>query len=166
MQKKRKKNAKKTQKHAKNWRCFLIFHFLFFLRLARGPVFFSVFSCYFFVFFSWSFFPFCVGVLFGPEDPKSNVSYSVFLQEYFADMFSRNSEKPGLEKCGNTSDKAWQPEENKRRNKKQHPQIVKKKRKNSRKKTRKKQEKITKTEHKKKHEKNTKQLKSTILASG
>ena len=105
-------------------------------------------------------FPFCVGVLFGPEDPKSNVSYSVFLQECFADMFSRNSEKPGLEKCGNTSDKAWQPEENKRRNKKQHPQIVKKKRKNSRKKTQKKQEKITKTEHKKKHEKNTKKTRN------
>jgi len=64
-----------------------------------------------------------------------------------------------LEKCGNTSDKAWQPEENKRRNKKQHPQIVKKKRKNSRKKkTRKNHENGTRI--------NTKQLKSTILASG
>jgi hypothetical protein len=53
-------------------------------------------------------------------------------------MFSRNIEKPGLEKCGNTPpDKAWQPEENKRQNKKKHPQTVKNKRKNNRKKNRK-----------------------------
>ena len=141
---------------------------MFLLRLDRGgPVFFLIFFVLFFRIFSVVVFPFCVGVLFssyffrvhlpllhwGPEDPKSNVSYSVFLQECFADMFSRNSEKPGLEKCSNTSDKAWQPEENKRRNKRQHPQIVKKKRKNSREKTQKKQEKITKTEHEKNRKK-------------
>ena len=129
---------KKCPKKRKKLEVFLDFPiFCFILRLVRGGlVFFAFFSCYFFAFFSWSFFPsglgscflpisfvfifpFCVGVLFGPEDPKSNVSYSVFLQECFEDMFSRNIEKSGLEKCGNTSDKAWQPEENKRRNKKQ-----------------------------------------------
>jgi hypothetical protein len=70
-------------------------------------------------------------------------------------MFSRNIEKPGLEKCGNTPpDKAWQPEENKRQNKKKHPQTVKNKRKNNRKKTGKRS----------KNGKNTKQLKSKIPA--
>ena len=40
-----------------------------------------------------------------------------------------------MEKCGNTPpDKAWQPEENKRQNKKKHPQTEKNKRKNNRKK--------------------------------
>jgi len=71
-------------------------------------------------------------------------------------MFCRNIEKPGLEKWGNTSDKAWQPEENKRRNKKQHPQTVKKKRKNNRNKALKKSGKNRKTEQEK-HRKNTKQ---------
>ena len=183
-QKKNKKNAKQThkkkrkathkkkcKKNATNSRFSLIFQICVFFKgwFEEVPFFFSFFSCYVFVFFSWSFFPFalgscflpisfvfifpfCVGVLFGPEDPKSNVSYSVFLQECFADMLSRNIEKPGLEKCGNTSDKAWQPEENKRRNKKQHPQTVKKKRKNSRKKkhkrkTRKKHENRTRKKH-------------------
>ena len=103
---KNKKNAKKTQK---NSRFFLIFQFFVFFRLARGgPVFFLIFFVLFFRIFSVVVFPFCVGVLFssyffrvhlpllhwGPEDPKSNVSYSVFLQECFADMFSRNIEKP------------------------------------------------------------------------
>ena len=84
-------------------------------------------------------------------------------------MFSRNIENPGLEKCGNTSDKAWQPEENKKWNKKQHPQTVKKKRKNNRKQHEQKQEnnrKNTGKRHTKNRKQNTKQLTSKILASG
>ena len=141
--------------------------------LWRGPVFYLFFSCSVFLFFSCFFsyslsllrwvmffscvflFAFRVGVLFGPEAPKSNVPYSCknALQTLVAIL-----EKPGLEKCGNTSDKAWQLEENKGNTKKHFPETVK----GTWKKTGNKQENRTG----KKQEKSTKQFQSKILASG
>jgi hypothetical protein len=84
------------------------------------------------------------------------------LQACFADT-SRNIGKPGLGKCGNTSDKAWQLEENKGNTKKTFSR-------NSEKEHEKKQEK-TGNKYKqengtgKKQEKSTKQFQSKILAS-